>query len=207
MLLNSTYGTVDSRPAAGGGVTLNRLQALATLPLLDVGRLRVRRRLADRRRHASFRARWRSAPPATRRWPTRRAGSPREESRAIGVHVNFAPVADVNNNPRNPVINTRSFGEDPARVGALAAAFVRGLQAGGVLATLKHFPGHGDTDVDSHLGLPIIRSPRARLDAVELPPFSAGDRRRRRRHDDRAHRAAGARSRASSPADAERSRS
>jgi beta-N-acetylhexosaminidase len=96
------------------------------------------------------------------------------ESRAIGVHVNFAPVVDVNNNPRNPVINTRSFGEDPAVVGALAAAYVRGLRAGGMLSTLKHFPGHGDTDVDSHLGLATIRHPRARLDAVELPPFRAG---------------------------------
>ena len=92
----------------------------------------------------------------------------------MGVHVNFAPVADVNNNPRNPVINIRSFGEDPARVGALVAAYVRGLQQGGMLATLKHFPGHGDTAVDSHLGLPIIEHPRDRLDAVELPPFRAG---------------------------------
>ena len=90
------------------------------------------------------------------------------------MHVNFAPVADVNNNPRNPVINIRSFGEDPARVGALAAAWVRGLQQGGMLATLKHFPGHGDTGVDSHLGLPVIQHPRERLDAVELAPFKAG---------------------------------
>ena len=94
-----------------------------------------------------------------------------EESRAIGVHVDFAPVADVNNNPRNPVINTRSFGEDPQRVGAMAAAFVRGLRAGGVIATLKHFPGHGDTDVDTHLGLASIPHDRARLEAIELPPF------------------------------------
>ena len=90
------------------------------------------------------------------------------------MHVNFAPVADVNNNPRNPVINTRSFGEDPETVARLASAWVRGLQAGGVMATLKHFPGHGDTDVDSHRGLPLIAHPRARLDRVELPPFRAG---------------------------------
>ena len=96
------------------------------------------------------------------------------EARALGVHVNFAPVADVNNNPRNPVINTRSFGEDPAVVGRLAAAWVRGLTAGGMVATLKHFPGHGDTDVDSHRRLPLIAHPRARLDRVELPPFRAG---------------------------------
>ena len=90
------------------------------------------------------------------------------------MHVNFSPVADVNNNPRNPVINTRSFGESPDVVGRLAAAYVRGLRAGGMLATLKHFPGHGDTDVDSHLGLPIINQPRERLDAIELAPFREG---------------------------------
>ena len=93
----------------------------------------------------------------------------------MGVHVDFGPVADVNNNARNPVINIRSFGEDPAqRRRAWSAGWVQGVQEGGMLATLKHFPGHGDTDVDSHLGLPIIPHPRARLDAVELPPFKAG---------------------------------
>ena len=97
-----------------------------------------------------------------------------EESRALGIHVNFAPVVDVNNNPRNPVINTRSFGEDPAAVGRLASAFVRGMQSAGEMATLKHFPGHGDTDVDSHLGLPIITDPRSELERTELPPFKAG---------------------------------
>jgi beta-N-acetylhexosaminidase len=96
-----------------------------------------------------------------------------EESRALGIEVDFAPVADVNNNPRNPVINTRSFGEDPVRVGAMAAAFARGLRAGGVLATLKHFPGHGDTDADTHLGLAVIPHDRDRLNAVELVPFKA----------------------------------
>jgi beta-N-acetylhexosaminidase len=96
------------------------------------------------------------------------------ESRAIGVHVNFSPIADVNNNPRNPVINTRSFGENVDDVGRFTSAYVRGLGAGGVLATLKHFPGHGDTDVDSHIGLPVIQQPRDRLDRVELPPFRAG---------------------------------
>jgi len=90
------------------------------------------------------------------------------------VHVDFAPDADVNNNPRNPVINIRSFGEDPARAGAMVSGFVRGLQDAGMLATLKHFPGHGDTDVDSHLGLPVVSHARERLDAVELVPFKAG---------------------------------
>jgi beta-glucosidase-like glycosyl hydrolase len=96
------------------------------------------------------------------------------EARALGVHVNFAPVADVNNNARNPVINTRSFGEDPARVAALVAAAVDGAREGGAIATIKHFPGHGDTDVDSHLGLPVIAFDRARLDRVELVPFRRG---------------------------------
>ncbi len=95
------------------------------------------------------------------------------ESRAIGIHMAFAPVVDVNNNPSNPVINTRSFGENPQDVAKLSAAFVRGVQAAGVAATAKHFPGHGDTDVDSHLGLPVINVARARLDSVELVPFQA----------------------------------
>ena len=95
------------------------------------------------------------------------------EGRAAGIHINFAPVVDVNNNPANPVINTRSFGEDPARVGRLAEQFVRGTHDGGQLATAKHFPGHGDTDVDSHAGLPVVAATSARLDSIELVPFRA----------------------------------
>ncbi len=94
-----------------------------------------------------------------------------EEARAVGVQVLFAPVLDVNSNPDNPVIATRSFGADPRSVARLGAAFIRGAHAGGALTTAKHFPGHGDTDVDSHLGLPVIRADRARLDSVELVPF------------------------------------
>jgi beta-N-acetylhexosaminidase len=94
-----------------------------------------------------------------------------EEARAVGVHWNFFPVADVNSNPKNPIINTRSFGEDPKLVGDLLAAYVRGAHAGGLLATAKHFPGHGDTDTDSHYGVARVNGDRARLDAVELPPF------------------------------------
>jgi beta-N-acetylhexosaminidase len=93
------------------------------------------------------------------------------EARAVGIHVNFAPTVDVNINPNNPVIGTRSFGEDPQRVARLAALFVQGSHAGGVLATAKHFPGHGDTDVDSHVGLPVVTANPARLSAVELVPF------------------------------------
>jgi beta-N-acetylhexosaminidase len=96
-----------------------------------------------------------------------------EESRAIGVHQNYAPVADINTNPANPVINTRSFGEDPGLVTAMVTAFVKGTQAGGAIATVKHFPGHGDTGVDSHLDLPVVRFNRARFDSVELSPFRA----------------------------------
>src|SRR6266852_6720748 len=96
------------------------------------------------------------------------------EGRAVGIHVNFAPDADVNNNPHNPMINTRSFGEDPRAVARLVRGYVRGLQDNGMLATLKHFPGHGDTDADSHIGLPAIRVDYARLDSVELVPFRAG---------------------------------
>lgn len=97
-----------------------------------------------------------------------------EELRALGINLNLAPVADVNNNPANPVIGVRSFGEDPHEVARHVAAAVRGYSAGGVIATLKHFPGHGDTATDSHLGLPLVPHDRARLEAVELPPFRAG---------------------------------
>jgi beta-N-acetylhexosaminidase len=95
------------------------------------------------------------------------------EGRAVGVQLCFAPVADVNNNPANPIINTRAFGEDPAQVGRMVAAEVRGLQDYGMLATAKHFPGHGDTETDSHLSLPVIPSSWGRLDSVELVPFRA----------------------------------
>lgn len=97
-----------------------------------------------------------------------------DEGRAVGIHVNFAPDADLNNNPANPIINTRSFGEDPRTVSLLVTAYVRGVRENGMLATLKHFPGHGDTETDSHLGMPVIRADYARLDSVELVPFRAG---------------------------------
>ncbi|MDB4906445.1 MAG: hypothetical protein JWO05_1229 [Gemmatimonadetes bacterium] len=96
-----------------------------------------------------------------------------EEARAVGIQVNFAPDVDVNNNPANPVINVRSFGEQPQRVARLASRFIRGTLDGGAMPVAKHFPGHGDTDVDSHAGLPVVASDRARLDTVELVPFRA----------------------------------
>ena len=93
------------------------------------------------------------------------------QMRRLGVHVSFSPVADVNNNPANPVINDRSFGEDRENVTRKAIAYMRGLQQGGVIATAKHFPGHGDTDTDSHQALPLIAHGRDRLDSLELYPF------------------------------------
>lgn len=95
------------------------------------------------------------------------------EARAIGVHWNFYPDADVNSNPNNPIINTRSFGEDPAAVSAMVQAFIRGVHDAHGMATAKHFPGHGDTDTDSHLALSRVNGSRAHLDQVELPPFRA----------------------------------
>ena len=93
------------------------------------------------------------------------------QCREIGVHVNFAPVADVDNNPRNPVINTRSFGGSPSNVGEKVVAYSQGLEDGGVLSVSKHFPGHGDTHVDSHKALPVLNFTRERLDSIELYPF------------------------------------
>lgn len=94
-----------------------------------------------------------------------------KQCRAAGVHWNFAPDADVNNNPQNPVINDRSFGDDPQKVVQYAVHYMQGLRAGGLLTCAKHFPGHGDTAVDSHVVLPIVPHARERLDAVELYPF------------------------------------
>jgi beta-N-acetylhexosaminidase len=95
------------------------------------------------------------------------------ELAALGINVNYAPCADVNINPKNPVVGVRSFGEDPNLVGELAAALIEGMQSQGVAATAKHFPGHGDTASDSHLGLPTVPHQLDRLHAVEFPPFKA----------------------------------
>src|SRR6266571_9216384 len=157
---------VDSLPRL-----LNGLQALARVPLLVS---------ADMERGISFRIRrgvvplpYAMAIGATRSEEAARFTGEvtAREGRALGIHWAFAPVADVNNNPANPVINIRSFGEDPELVSRLVAAFVRGAREGGLLTTAKHFPGHGDTAVDSHLQLAKVGADRARLDAVELKPF------------------------------------
>lgn len=95
------------------------------------------------------------------------------EAKSLGIHINFSPVMDVNNNPDNPIINVRSYGENPTLVSELGSAYIRGVQSEHMAATAKHFPGHGDTDLDSHLMLPVIDVSRARLDSIELKPFAA----------------------------------
>ena len=149
---------------------INRLQSQAPIPLL-IG--------SDFERGAAFRIRntlplpWNMAVGATRseHWAYRQGRITGQEARALGVNWIFAPVVDVNNNPANPVINIRAYGEDPRVVGRLGAAFVAGAQRAGVLATAKHFPGHGDTAVDSHLSLPVIAVQRPRLERIEWVPF------------------------------------
>ena len=173
VLLNAGYSRSTLGDVLAGASIANRLQEVSDLPLLNA---------ADFETGAGFRLAGATMFPRAMAFGA--AGDERLvfeagrmtalEGRALGVHVNFAPVADVNNNPRNPVINTRSFGEDPGVVSRLVAAYVRGLNSGGMMATVKHFPGHGDTDIDSHRRLPLIAHPRSRLDQVELPPFRAG---------------------------------
>jgi beta-N-acetylhexosaminidase len=157
---------VDSVPRV-----LNGLQAAAPVPLLVAADLE--RSLAFRIRRGVVPLPHAMAIGATRSEDAARfAGEvTAREARAVGIHWAFAPVADVNSNPSNPIVNIRSFGEDPEMVARLSAAFVRGAHEGGVLTTAKHFPGHGDTAVDSHLGLATIAADRSRLDAVELAPF------------------------------------
>lgn len=106
-------------------------------------------------------------------WARRQGEATAREARALGINWLYAPVADVNNNPDNPVINTRSYGEDPATVAAFVSAFIAGAQHAGALATAKHFPGHGDTATDSHIGLPVVDATRERLERIELAPFRA----------------------------------
>lgn len=173
VMLNGTYGaTILGQPLELAAI-LNRLQTLSPLPLVVAGDYEhgVGMRINGATRFPRAMAFGAAGDAALVRDAARITAV---ESRALGVHVNFAPVADVNNNPRNPVINIRSFGEDPAKVGVMVKAAVEGLQSGGVVATLKHFPGHGDTEVDTHLGLATVSHDRERLEQVELVPFQAG---------------------------------
>jgi len=176
VLLNPAYGSSGGRATRGQPLAiaalLNRLQRASALPLLFT---------ADFEGGAGY-----IVEGATRLPRAMAIGATRDpglaeragrlvagEGRALGVHVDFYPVVDVNNNPANPIINVRSFGEDPAFVGQMAVAYMKGIQAGGMLSTAKHFPGHGDTATDTHLDLAVIEHPRSRLDAVELVPFKA----------------------------------
>jgi len=175
-LLNPVYGLAGGRAIKGDALAiatlLNRLQRASVLPLLFTadfeggagyiveGATRLPRAMALGA----------TGDPAL----AERAGRVGAgEGRALGVHVDFYPVVDVNVNPQNPVINIRSFGEDPELVARMATAYMRGIQQGGMLSTAKHFPGHGDTAIDTHLDLAVVEHPRARLDAVELVPFRA----------------------------------
>ncbi|MGZ5437046.1 MAG: glycoside hydrolase family 3 protein [Pyrinomonadaceae bacterium] len=153
-------------------VLVNRMQELAKYPLLISADLEAG---AGMRFDDTVNFPWAMATAATGNPEyARRAGDvTAREARALGVYHVYAPVADVNNNAANPVINVRSYGEDPAAVGRFVAAFVEGVQNAGVIATAKHFPGHGDTAVDSHRGLPEIDVTRERLNSVELVPFRA----------------------------------
>jgi beta-glucosidase-like glycosyl hydrolase/CubicO group peptidase (beta-lactamase class C family) len=151
-------------------VLLNRLQDISPLPLIVS---------ADFERGVSFRIAdttsfpWTMAIGATgsEEYAFQQGAITAREARALGVHWIFAPVMDVNNNPDNPVINIRAYGEDPRLVARLGAAFIRGCQANGALTTAKHFPGHGDTATDTHIGLAVVPSDSARLESVELVPF------------------------------------
>lgn len=176
VLLNPGYGTVILGQPFSAAFLINRLQVMSTVPLLNT---------ADFETGVGFRISGATTFPRQMamgaipaadglRLVREEARITAIESRALGVQVNFAPVADVNNNTRNPVINIRSYGEDPTRVAALVGAYIAGARDGKMIATIKHFPGHGDTDVDSHLGLPVITADRARLERIELLPFRHG---------------------------------
>src|SRR5499433_675569 len=151
---------------------INRMQELAKYPLLISADLEAG---SGMRFDDTVNFPWNMAIAATGNPDyARRAGElTGREARALGLQQIYAPVADVNNNAANPVINVRSYGEDPKEVARYVAAFVEGAQRGGVMATAKHFPGHGDTATDSHRGLPEIDVTRDRLNSVELVPFRA----------------------------------
>ncbi len=176
VLLNSSYGSVLLGQPLSTAFLVNRLQALSAVPLLNSADFEsgVGFRLSGATNFPRQMAMGAIPPGDGERLVAEEARITAIEARAVGVRVNFAPVADVNNNARNPVINTRSYGGDPQRVAALVGAYVQSARAAGLIATIKHFPGHGDTEVDSHLGLPVITFDRGRLNSVELVPFRRG---------------------------------
>ena len=153
-------------------ILVNRMQQLARYPLLVSADLEAG---SGMRFEDTVNFPWNMAVAATGNpdYARRQGEITAREARAMGVQQIFAPVVDVNNNAANPVINVRSYGEDPADVSRFAAAFTEGAQQAGAIATAKHFPGHGDTAVDSHRGLPEINVGRERLNTVEFVPFQA----------------------------------
>ena len=173
--INITHGSplgIVKSQAYPTAVLTNQLQSKSKLPLL-IG--------ADFERGTAMRLDEGTSFPTAMALAA--AGNPKDaytvgkttalEARAVGIQWIYAPDADVNNNPANPIINTRSFGENPARVAEFVSEFIRGVQENGGLATAKHFPGHGDTTGDSHIDLPVIKADRERLEHLELVPFRA----------------------------------
>ena len=170
---NKVGGVILFRgPVYESVILVNRMQQLAHYPLLISADLEAG---AGMRFDDTVNFPWNMAVAATGNpeYARRQGELTAREARALGVQQIFAPVVDVNNNAANPVINVRSYGEDPADVARFAAAFTEGAQAAGAIATAKHFPGHGDTAVDSHRGLPEINVGRERLNTVEFVPFRA----------------------------------
>src|SRR5438270_797937 len=170
---NHVGGTILFRGTVYESVMIvNRMQELARYPLLISADLEAG---SGMRFDDTVNFPWNMAIAATGNPDyARRAGDlTGREARAMGIQQIYAPVSDVNNNAANPVINVRSYGEDPIDVGRFVAAFVAGAQHAGVISTAKHFPGHGDTATDSHRGLPEIDVTRERLNSVELVPFRA----------------------------------
>ena len=170
---NKVGGVILFRgPVYESVILVNRMQELAKYPLLISADLEAG---AGMRFDDTVNFPWNMAVGATGNpeYARRQGEITAREARALGVQQIFAPVVDVNNNAANPVINVRSYGEDPAEVARFAVAFTEGAQAAGAIATAKHFPGHGDTAVDSHRGLPEINVGRDRLNNVEFVPFKA----------------------------------
>jgi beta-N-acetylhexosaminidase len=170
---NKVGGVILFRgPVYESVILVNRMQKLAKYPLLISADLEAG---AGMRFDDTVNFPWNMAVGATGNpeYARRQGEITAREARALGVQQIFAPVVDVNNNAANPVINVRSYGEDPADVARFAVAFTEGVQAAGAIATAKHFPGHGDTAVDSHRGLPEINVGRDRLNTVEFVPFKA----------------------------------
>lgn len=170
---NKVGGVILFRgPVYESVILVNRMQGLAKYPLLISADLEAG---AGMRFDDTVNFPWNMAVGATGNpeYARRQGEITAREARALGVQQIFAPVVDVNNNAANPVINVRSYGEDPAEVARFAVAFTEGAQAAGAIATAKHFPGHGDTAVDSHRGLPEINVGRDRLNRVEFVPFKA----------------------------------